>query len=158
MNIVPLYDINIIRGVMMHEDILPTIIDDTWDGTAYTPDIDNEIYLGCVTDEGLIGVYRLHWITGVTLEGHAHILKAFRKNNSVKTCHAVMKWILDNVARCKKVECYVPALYPNVEQFLAICGLKIEGKSRNSFMRNGQLYDRTAMGITRDEMESVINV
>ena len=42
MKIVPLYDINTIRGVMMHEDILPMIIDDTWNGTVYTPDL-NEI-------------------------------------------------------------------------------------------------------------------
>jgi len=156
MKIVQLYDINIIRSVMMHEDILPTIIDDTWDGTTFLPDIQNEIYLGCVIGEKLIGLYRLHWINGVTLQGHAHILKEFRSDYSVKSCHLIMAWLLENIHRCKKVACFVPYVYPNVKRFLAACGLKEEGILRKSFALNGQLHDQWIMGITRDEMQEIL--
>lgn len=156
MKIVPLYDINIIRGVMMHEDILPTIIDDTWDGTAFTPDVNNEIYLGCVVGETLIGIYRMHWINGVTLQGHIHILKEFRHEHAKQSCHDAMAWLLKNVHRMNKVVCFVPALYANVKRFLAACGLKQEGILRDSFALNGQIYDQWMMGITRDEMQEIL--
>ena len=156
MKIVQLYDINIIRGVMMHEDILPTIIDDTWDGSAYTPDISNGIYLGCIVDDTLIGLYYLHWINGVTLQGHTHILKEFRAEHSMKSCHLIMAWILEKIHRCKKVVCFVPLLYANVKQFLAACGLNEEGILRKSFALDGQLHDQWIMGITRDEMQEIL--
>lgn len=153
MKIIQLYDINLIRGVMMHEDILTTIIDDTWDGITYTPDVSREIFLGCIIDDKLIGVYRLHWITGVTLQGHAHILKEFRKDYSIETCHSIMKWVNEKIHKCKKVDCYVPFVYPNVKQFLAACGFTEEGITRQSFALNNQLHDQWIMGITRDEMQ-----
>lgn len=156
MKIVQLYDINIIRGVMMHEDILPTIIDDTWNGLVYNPDIAKDIFLGCIIDDKLIGLYRLHWINGVTLQGHAHILKQFRNKYSQKSCHEIMKWVVEKIHRCKKVACFVPSVYPNVKQFLADCGFTLEGTIRNSFMLDDQLYDQWVMGITRDEMQEII--
>ena len=156
MKIVQLYDINIIRGVMMHEDILPTIIDDTWDGMAHMPDISNDIYLGCVVDDKLIGLYVLHWIGGVTLQGHAHILKEFRAEHSVKSCRLIMAWILEKIHRCKKVACFVPSVYPNVKQFLAACGFTEEGILRKSFALNGQIHDQWIMGVTRDEMQEIL--
>lgn len=155
MNIVQLYDIDLIRGVMLHPDILPTIIDDTWNGVAYHPDIANEIYLGVEVDGKLAGVYRLHWISGVCLQGHAHILPDYRKEYSKKSCHAVMKWLVKHVRACQKVDCSVPSVYPNVKQFLAACGFTEEGVSRKSFMLDGQLHDQWLMGITREEMQAI---
>ena len=152
MKIVQLYDINIIRSVMMHEDILPTIIDDTWGGGAYMPDL-SEIFLGCVVDGELIGIYRLHWISGVCLQGHAHILKKYRKKHSISACHSVMRWVLKNIHRCKKVACFVPSVYPNVKQFLAACGFTDEGNLRKSFALGGQLHDQHIMGITDKQMQ-----
>ncbi len=153
MNIVQLYDPNIIRSIMMHDDILPTIIDDTWGGQAFQPDTQKEIFLGCVVDGDLIGIYRLHWVTGVTLQGHAHILKKYRKEHSILSCKTVMRWVLDHLATCKKVDCLVPSVYPNVRQFLVACGFTEEGVSRSSFLLNGQLHDRHLLGITIDEMK-----
>lgn len=155
MNIVQLYDVNSIRSVMMHEDILPTIIDDTWDGSTYTPDL-SEIFLGCVVDDELIGIYRLHWINGVTIQGHVHILKKYRKKHSMESCHSVMRWLLKNVHRCKKVACFVPAVYPNVREFLVSCGFTVEGTLRKSFALGGQLHDQHIMGITDKEMQEQV--
>lgn len=156
MRVVQLYDANIVRSILMHDDILPTISDDTWNGTVFTPDFDNEIYLGLVTDEeGLIGVYRLHWFTGVTLQGHAHVLKAFRKRYSVQTCRAVMKWVIDNVPQCKKVACFVPTLYSNVKQFLAVCGFEEEGELRNAYLKNGKLHNLSVMGVSDKQMKEL---
>ena len=156
MKIVQLYDINIIRGVMMHEDILPTIIDDTWDGAAFMPDVSNDIYLGCVVDDTLIGLYILHWLNGVTLQLHIHILKQFRKKYSLKTWPPIAVWLLEKVRRCKKVACFIPSVYPNVKQFAAACGYIEEGILRKSFALNGQLHDQWIMGITRDEMQEIL--
>jgi len=156
MKIVQLYDPNIIRGVMMHEDILSTIIDDTWDGSVVTSDLQNNIYLGCVVNDKLIGLYVLHWLNGVTLQGHAHILKEFRADHSLKSCRSIMTWILEKIHRCKKIACFVPWVYPNVKQFLAASGLKEEGILRKSFALNGQLHDQWIMGITRDEMQEIV--
>lgn len=155
MNIVQLYDIDLIRGVLLHPEILPTIIDDTWDGTACHPDTINEIYLGVEVEGLLIGVYRLHWIGGVCLQGHAHILPSYRKEYSQKSCHAALKWLVKYVRRCHKVDCWVPFVYPNVKSFLTACGFSEQGLSRKSFMLDGQLHDQWIMGITREEMQAI---
>ena len=153
MKIVPLYNPDIIRDIMMHEDILPTIIDDTWDGTVIKPDLENEIFLGCVVNGDLIGLYNLHWITGVTLQGHTHILKKYRKEHAQASCFAVMKWLLENVERCEKVACFVPFVYPNVKRFLAACGFSEEGVIRKSFLLNKKLHDMWIMGLSRAVMQ-----
>lgn len=155
--IVQTYDVALVQSIMMHRDILPTIIDDTWDGTVYQPNISGEIFLAVVADGHLIGVYRLHWITGVTLQGHAHILKEYRKKYSVDSCRAVMRWVLENVRRCHKVDCAVPSVYPNVRQFLVACGFTEEGTSRKAFKLNNQLHDLHWYGITADEMRQEIS-
>jgi len=144
-----------IQSVMMHEDILPTIIDDTWDGTVFQPDVHSEIYLAIMADGELIGVYRLHWITGVTLQIHAHVLKQYRKKWSRASGMGVLKWVLDNIRRCEKVDCAIPTVYPNVRQFVVACGFTHEGTSRNAFKLNNQMHDMHWYGITADEMKQV---
>lgn len=156
MNIVQTCDVALIQSIMMHEDILPTIIDDTWSGSAYFPDVHNETFLAVVVDDTLIGTYRLHWIDGVTLQAHAHILKEHREH-SVESAKSVMEWILRFLNRCKKVESRVPFVYPNVKQFLVVCGFTEEGISRKSFMLDDQLHDQWVMGITREEMQEFSN-
>lgn len=155
MKVVQTFDVALVQSVMMHEDILPTIIDDTWDGTLYQPDINGEIFLACVADDELIGMYRLHWITGITLQGHTHILKKYREKWAKASCHAVMRWVLENVRRCKKVDCAVPSVYPNVRHFLVACGFTHEGTSRKAFQLNSKMHDMWWFGITADEMRQV---
>lgn len=154
-DIFPTNDVLGIQTIMMHEDILPTIIDDTWDGTVYQPDVIGEIFLACRVEGEVIGVYRLHWITGVTLQIHAHILKEYRKKWSKASGMAALRWILDNIRRCEKVDCCVPEVYPNVRQFVVACGFTEEGKSRKAFKLNNQLHDMYWYGITAAEMEQV---
>jgi len=38
--------------------------------------------------------------------------------------------------------------------FAIQCGMKVEGKIRASFQKNGQLHDQWMLGITREELEA----
>ena len=156
MNIVQLYDVNAIRSIMLHEDIFSDIIDDTYNGVSYVPDVEKEIFLGVILDNTLIGVYRLHWVTGVTLEGHAHILKKYRKEYSKKSAFLAMSWILKNIKLCEKIDAYVPKCSSNIINFLTLCGFLREGISMKSYKKNNILHDRILLGITRARMQEVI--
>jgi len=148
-------DLALIRSIMMHPDILPAITDDTWDGRPLELD-PTGFYLVVFADGKIIGIYHLHWINGVTLQGHAHILKEHRKQYSLDSIKAVYAYILQNVRRCHKVACDVPVVYKNVIRFLEVSGFSLEGNRRYAFKLDDRLHDVAIYGITADEMKKVI--
>lgn len=151
-SILHIYDTQTIQCVMMHEDILPTIIDDTWDGAAYQPNTINDIYLGCMAKGEFAGLFKFHWIGGSVLQAHAHILKKYRKDFSEKFAKAAINYILVNIQRCDKLEAKVPTIYPNVSNYLKRIGFVQEGISRKSFKKNGEMHDMLMFGMTKEEM------
>ena len=144
-------DADIVRAVMTHPDMWATVAEDGHDPDDYTPDMTGACWLVMRDGDTLIALYSLDQINAVTLEIHAQVLPKHRKEYSRATGKAALQWIVEHTD-CQKVIAWVPALYPNVRDFTVSQGFQIEGVSRKSYLKNGELHDLTLLGITREQI------
>jgi len=101
-----------------------------------------------------IGMYNLHPHNSTTLERHAFILPAKRKENAMLTGKEILKWILENAPeQYQKIIAQVPSIYPNVKDFCIKNGFQVEGINRLSHKKNGEIVDQWLLGITREEIK-----
>lgn len=87
---------------------------------------------------------------GICYEGHVNILPPGRGRQAVKAEKRVIGWMFANTS-CAKILGFTPAAYRHVILFHQLCGMKREGCSRKSFMKNGILYDEIITGITKED-------
>jgi RimJ/RimL family protein N-acetyltransferase len=87
------------------------------------------------------------------LQIHANVLPEHRKQHAKETGQKALDWIVENLPEIHKVVAFIPALYPNVRDFTASFGFKIEGVLTQSHQKNGVLHDQWILGITRPEIE-----
>lgn len=145
------YNVDLVRAVMTTPALWDTVAEDGHDPDDYTPDMEGTCWLLMRAEGDVIALYALDKINTVTLEIHAQVLPEHRKEYSSATGKAALQWIVDNTD-CQTVMAWVPAIYPNVRDFTVSQGFQIEGVSRKSYLKNGELHDRTLLGITRDEI------
>ena len=142
----------LIGSIMLHPDIWATVAEDGQDPGDFNPDPEHDAWLVVSVDHIEIGIFHLPRFNGVTLEIHAQVLPEYRKEYSKASGRAALNWIYDNVTWCKKVIAWVPTTYPNVKNYARSMGFKTEGKSRESYLKNGELVDQWLLGITRTEI------
>ena len=117
-------------------------------------EFDPEPNVNCWIKMGGYGLYCLHPHNKSTLEIHAFILPEHRKEHSLDTGKAVLKWILnESPKQYEKVIAQVPFLYTNVKDFCLKNGFQIEGVNRLSHKKNGKLINQWLLGITREEIK-----
>ena len=97
-----------------------------------------------------MALYNFHGINGVTVQIHAHVIPAYRKEYSKQTGKAALDYIIENTGYCKIIA-VVPVLYNNVKKFCESFGFKEEGINRLSYQKNGEVIDQWYLGITREE-------
>lgn len=151
------YDSGIVKDVMTTPALWATIAEDGQDEIDFEPEVREECWLLMLNDEVLVGVYNIHALNSVTLEIHAHVLPEYRKPYSKATGYAALKWIYENASEYKKVIAQIPTIYENVKCFTCSFGFKEEGINRLSYLKNGEIVDQWFLGITRDEIEKVLN-
>ena len=116
----------------------------------YVPDVVNEHWIALYKDQ-LIGMYRIHQVNAITYQIHAFILPEFRCH-SKESGEVILKWCLDNLD-FNKLIAEIPAKYENVLNFTRHQGFKDEGINRESFLKDGKIWDTYRLGITRKEIE-----
>jgi len=144
-------DADLVISVMTQPSMWATVAEDGQDPDDYTPDMVGVCWIVMWCGLELIALYSLDQINAVTLEIHAQVLPEHRKGYSRATGKAALQWIVDHTD-CQKVIAWVPALYPNVRDFTVSQGFQIEGVSRKSYLKNGELHDLTLLGITREQI------
>ena len=121
----------------------------------YLPDIVKEYWVGLAANGVVIGCYRFHQINGVTWQGHAFMLKQYRKDYSVRSAECMYRWMLRNTD-FKKLIVIVPSKFKNVLRFIENIGFKQEGINRKSFNKDDILWDLIHFGLTRAEIEGLL--
>ncbi len=64
---------------------------------------------------------------------------------------AACRWMVDNTA-CEKITTSVPSFNKPAYKMAVAAGMSLEGCNRQSFMKNGQLYDQALFGFTKGEL------
>lgn len=137
------------------------LLNTCWDEIAednappYVPDLINEYWIGFGKKNVLFGGYRLHQINAATWQGHTFTLPEFRQKYAKEGCYSVLQWLIDNTD-CKKLIADVPNKFINVQKFLEKIGFIKEGLNRESYTKDGILWDVTNYGLTRKEIEGLL--
>lgn len=123
----------------------------------YMPDVVNEFWVLMQTEQGEIaGAYRLHYVSGRTVQIHAHIIPEYRKDYAKLSSIVILDWCITNLD-FDKIVAVIPQKYKNVYHFTKNAGFKDEGFNRSSFMKDGKLIGQYYLGMTKPEVEEVLN-
>ena len=152
------HDREVIKGIMSLKGIRETIAEDGQDPDKFEPNLDTDCWLLISDDENVIGLYNLHAVNSVTLSIHAQVIPKFRGGKSRDTCKAVFRWLLEEApGEYMKVIAEIPVIYQNVIDFSRSMGFSDEGINRMSYKKDGDIVDCQRMGITRLEIEGLLN-
>lgn len=136
------------------------IIGECWDEISeddaddYKADLYGEYWIG-LYEPMLIGCYRLHQINKATWQIHAFILPEHRREYSKESGASILQWCLDNLD-FEKLICIIPDRFPNVVGFVESIGFKHEGTNRQSYTKDGQLWDLQSFGLTKEEIKGIL--
>lgn len=115
------------------------------------PDVVNEFWIGISLDGvGIIGCYRVHQLGTILWQGHAFMLPQFRKEYSVLATRAAIDFAFDKIPDLQKIMTCVPSLHENVLKHVKLCGFTEESVIKDSYLKNGQIYDRHFLSITKE--------
>ncbi len=148
------FDYSIAYAITSMPEIFETISEDGI--TDFTPDVLNEYWVLMLTEtDQIAGVYRLHEVAGKVFEIHAHMIPAFRNDYAKESGSVILDWCLKNLDFVK-INATIPQKYKNVYHFTKSFGFKDEGVDRNSYIKDGKLYGRYRLGITKEEVEQCL--
>ena len=128
--------------VLSDPEIYATIAED---GVVGIPMPEDFLYVcGYVPD--LIGCFILHEQNCITYECHVQVLPEYRKEYAYDFGKRVIEWTWENT-RARKIVAQIPFLYPNVRDFALDMNFQIEGINKQSYLKDGEVFDQWHLGI-----------
>lgn len=107
------------------------------------------------TDE-ICGVVLVLAENSITTLIHPYMLEK-HKGQGFYMIKAFLEWYLRNAkAEANKVNAKIPSFNKVGRKIALKVGFKDEGIDRQSYLRDGELYDQYLLGITRDEIKEVL--
>lgn len=144
------FDLALVKKIMSEEDI--------WDRASDEVSIDDyqpsahDIWLLVLSDLDIVGIIGIHGTSSCCVDFHPYLKKKHRSK-----CRIMMsklyEWFIEYIpANYVKMNTTIPTCFRSAINSARKTGLTHEGTCRKSYIRDGELYDRYYLGITRDEM------
>jgi hypothetical protein len=126
--------------VLTNKHIFDCVTEDGATVESFNVDVIKDYWLE-ITDKDIdIGVFQMKQMLAKCYEAHIHILPEYRKDYADGAGELILKWIKDNIKECLLVT-RVPALFPNVKDFLLRHGFEQTGVLPNAHCKNGKQHD-----------------
>lgn len=138
-------DIQTIRSILCHPDIYPLITSS--DGPTvdeYEPPFGEVTYIAGMADK-VFGLFIIYPCNDNALWCHVQVLPEYRKEYAYRFGMAAIDFAF-KVTQARKLMALIPVIYPNVRQFAERCGFEVEGLSKASIRKNGELTDQWLLG------------
>lgn len=139
------------------------VIESIWDETKedgakredWSPD-PSVLWLEVIADGDRLGVYSLKPESSTTIAMHAQVLPEHRRKFTHEITDAVHRFVLECTPdRAIKFVAVIPTCYENVIHYVESAGWSHEGLITKCYWKNGILYDKCIMGITRNQMRDL---
>jgi hypothetical protein len=145
-------------------DFVSHVIESIWDETCedgalfekWAPD-PRVLWLEIQIDDERIGVYSLKPYSSTTIDMHAQVLPEHRRKFTQEITDAVHQFVLAcTPPEAIKFITFIPNCHKNVIRYVEKAGWLNEGLITKCHWKDGMLYDKCIMGITRDQMQRLI--
>ena len=148
-------DIDLINSILTDDDIFDSISEDGSKNGDFEPDVNDELWVKIECGNDLIGVCNFHHTNKITIQGHIHILKQYRREHSLSAANNIYNWLLSNSDFLKLIV-EIPSCHVNVMKYCKAIGFALEGINRESYLKGGKALDQALLGITRQEIEEFL--
>lgn len=156
LNLTKQYDLLDVKRITDYQ-VAQNILDQCWyevteDNTElFIPNIVSEYWMGLYNGSEIVGCYRLHQVNNATYKGHVFMLPKYRKNYSKTGMYSILRWVMYDL-QCQKIIVEVPEKFKNVMEFLESFDFVHEGINRQSYTKDGKLWDIHCYGLTKKEI------
>lgn len=156
MLIVPTTDMKAVKAFISNHEIWDRMSEDGVDLDSFEPFGDESNMWLFVFDEKIKGIIYVHIDTDCSIGFHPYMLKEFRRDGR-DMIKEFFRWFVDNAdKRFIKINVTIPDCFKSAVNFAKKTGFTHEGVCRSSYRKNGIVYDRNFLGITRSEIEALL--
>ena len=150
MTFIRTHDMDIVRQVMTHPKVYPWISDDGCPtAEEFRPvDIEPLWYVLCCDGADLLGLWLFSPQNSVTYEVHTCLVPGHGFRRAREAGKAVLRWMWKN-SGAQRIVTNVPAFNRIALRYAQDGGLVQFGVNRESFLKDGILYDQILLGISR---------
>ena len=148
MELKELSDLNLINEIILNPFVQDDIADDSSMGVSILEIPSHVRFIVVYDNDMLCGLYMLVPQNCVTIEVHTCLLPLLRGRKAIRAGRLIIQYMFD---RYKKIISWIPADNKKAELYSKLLGFKIEGISRESYLKNGKLQDMKLVGITIGE-------
>ena len=147
----PVLDSQEIKAFISEPSMWDQIAQDNQDPDNFGLD-DTGFWLKATEDNELIGMLGFYQLQGIKVEFHPCILKQHRKEHAIEAINKAIDYAFD-IEKIQKVNVIIPFSHENVHEFALKVGFQDEGVNKQSFLKNGIIYNQWYMGMTRGDYE-----
>jgi hypothetical protein len=146
-------DIEQVERVLKSDEIYSCITDD---GSLPVEEftikavLENELCYFLMPNENMLVM--MQPINSITYDCHVNVLNAGRNETLIKESRKTLDYIFSQTP-CRKMIAWIPFKYENVARYATRIGMEIEGVSKQSYLKDGILYDRYLFGLTKEGYE-----
>lgn len=148
MELKELSDLNLINEIILNPFVQDDIADDSSMGVSISEIPSHVRFMGVYDNNILCGLYMLVPQNCATVEVHTCLLPLLRGRKAIQAGRLIIQYMFD---RYKKIISWIPIDNKKAELYSKLLGFKIEGISRESYLKNGKLQDMKLVGITIGE-------
>ena len=148
MELKELNDLNLINEIILNPFVQDDIADDSSLGVSLAEIPSHVQFMGVYDNDILCGLYMLVPQNCATVEVHTCLLPLLRGKKAIQAGRLIIEYMFDQY---KKIISWIPVDNKKAELYSKLLGFKIEGISRESYLKNGKLQDMKLVGITIGE-------
>lgn len=142
-----------ILHVIGNPSILDTIVEDGAELNSSHIDPNKACFIACEVNNEIAAVWIFDKKGAITLDVHAHVLPAFRKQYSLEIGNAVFSEIIRLADWAHKYTAEIPTIYPNVKAFAERFGFEVEGTCKECYLKNDEVVDKWILGATANRIK-----
>lgn len=141
-------DLIAINKIILNPFVQDDICDDFSVGVSLSEIPSHVQFMGVYEDNMLCGLYMLVPQNCATVEVHTCLLPLLRGVKAIQAGQLIIQYMFE---RYKKIISWIPIDNKKAELYSKLLGFKIEGISRESYLKNGKLQDMKLVGMTIGE-------